>query len=170
MISTPLYWHPGPWPGKLAMASRPRGGDWLNDELRAWRKSGVDTILSLLTESEEEDLDLVEERRLALANGMDFLSFPIEDRQVPTSASELSATLENIECDLRAGRNVLLHCRQGIGRTGLVAACLLVRNGIDPESAIVQLTKSRGFQIPETVTQRHWIDTFAHTLSATHHG
>lgn len=152
------------------MASRPRGGDWLNDELQSWRQSGIDTVVSLLTKPEEQDLDLAEERRLALANGMEFLSFPIEDRQVPTSASELSATLDDIGRDLRAGRNVVLHCRQGIGRTGLVAACLLVRDGIDPESAIAQLTKSRGLQIPETLAQRHWIETFAHTLSATHHG
>jgi protein-tyrosine phosphatase len=141
------------------MSARPRGGDWLNDELQLWRQSGIDTIVSLLTPPEEQDLDLVEERRLALANDMGFMSFPSADRQVPNSASELSAILDHIDRDLHAGRNVLLHCRQGIGRTGLVAASLLARHGIDPESAITQLSKSRSLQIPETPTQRHWIRT-----------
>ena len=44
-MSTNLYWADGPWSGKLALAARPRGGDWLGDEISAWRKAGVDTIL-----------------------------------------------------------------------------------------------------------------------------
>jgi hypothetical protein len=56
MISTELHWVEGAWPGKLAMAARPRGGDWLQDELADWRRSGVNTVFSLLTEEEEHDL------------------------------------------------------------------------------------------------------------------
>ena len=44
-----LYWLNGPWQGKLAMAARPRGGDWLEDDLSSWKREGVDTVLSLLT-------------------------------------------------------------------------------------------------------------------------
>jgi len=57
-MPTNLYWADGPWPGKLALAARPRGGDWLEDEIAAWRKAGADTVLSLLTPDEEQDLDL----------------------------------------------------------------------------------------------------------------
>jgi hypothetical protein len=49
---TNLYWVDGPWPGKLALAARPRGGDWLGDEVVSWKRNGVDAVLSLLTPEE----------------------------------------------------------------------------------------------------------------------
>ncbi len=55
---TKLYWIDGPWRGKLAIAARPRGGDWIADEIASWRGSGVDVIVSLLTAEEERDLEL----------------------------------------------------------------------------------------------------------------
>lgn len=72
---TELYWLDGPWPGKLAVAARPRGGDWLGDEMTSWRRAGVDALLSLLTPDEERDLDLRSEANEAEANGIEFLSF-----------------------------------------------------------------------------------------------
>ena len=41
-----LFWIPGPWRGRLAIASRPRGGDWLDDEADAWRQADIDMLLS----------------------------------------------------------------------------------------------------------------------------
>jgi len=57
-VPTKLYWIKGPWPGKLALAARPRGGDWLEDEIAAWRDAGINAIVSLLTAEEEQELDL----------------------------------------------------------------------------------------------------------------
>ena len=131
---TELHWVEGPWPGKLALASRPRGGDWLEDEMTAWRRAGVDTVLSLLTPEEAQDLDLKGEAREARAKGMKFASLPIPDREVPNSESEVTAILDRLDADLSAGKKVVVHCRQGIGRTGLVAACLLVSKGLHPGS------------------------------------
>jgi hypothetical protein len=61
MISTQLFWIDGPWPGRLALAARPRGGDWLEDEMKAWAQSGVGTVVSLLTRDEELSLGLEKE-------------------------------------------------------------------------------------------------------------
>ena len=66
----------GPWPGKLAVAPRPRGGDWLEDEIASWRSNAIDIVLSLLTPEEEQDLDIVGEGRTVTAAGMKFLSLP----------------------------------------------------------------------------------------------
>src|SRR5205814_8025631 len=82
---TKLHWVSGPWPGRLAVASRPRGGDWLEDEIASWRQAGIDTVFSLLTPEEERDLDLADEGHQVRAHGMKFVSFPIPDRQVPSS-------------------------------------------------------------------------------------
>ena len=48
MPGTELHWVNGPWPGKLALSARPRDGGWLEDEIANWRRSGIDTVLSLL--------------------------------------------------------------------------------------------------------------------------
>jgi protein-tyrosine phosphatase len=62
---------------------------------------------------------------------------------------------------LASGRNVVIHCRQGVGRTGLVAACLLVARGESPETAVEKLSAARGVSTPETAEQRRWIDHYA---------
>jgi protein-tyrosine phosphatase len=156
-----LHWVDGAWPGKLALAARPRGGDWLEDELYAWRREGIDAVVSLLTPGEEESLDLNKEARLAKAQGMNFISFPINDREVPASQPALTGLLEKMNLDLSSGRNVVIHCRQGIGRTGLVAAALLVMKGWDPSAAVDYVSAARGVPVPETVEQRRWIDRYA---------
>lgn len=162
---TELHWVDGPWPGKLALAARPRGGDWLADEMSNWRRSGVDAVLSLLTPGEEDDLDLRDERPQAGSCGLDFLSYPIPDRQVPDSEAGLTLILEAVDATLSAGRNVVVHCRQGVGRTGLVAACLLVAKGLSPEDAVARLSAARGEAVPETAEQRRWIDRYAATFA-----
>jgi hypothetical protein len=63
-MGTELHWVDGPWPGKPAVASRPRGGDWLEDEIASWRRAGIDTVLSLL--APDEELDVRGGRSLAL--------------------------------------------------------------------------------------------------------
>lgn len=160
-----LYWVGGPWPGKLAIGPRPRGGDWLEGEIGGWSGVGMDTVLSLLTPEEEDTLDLKKEAALVREHGMSFVSLPIPDRQVPASPTELSATIDRVNTALSAGKNVLIHCRQGIGRTGLVAACMLVTKGWPPSTAIKHLTAIRGVVIPETAEQRDWIDHFAAILA-----
>lgn len=165
MIGTKLYWVNGPWPGRLALAARPRGGEWLEDEFAGWKHAGVNTVFSLLTHKEEEDLELANEASQAETHGMKFLSLPIADRQVPASQSALTKALAKLDSELAAGRNVVLHCRQGIGRTGLVAACLLLTKGIDADEAVKRLSEARGVKVPETAEQRRWIDHYASTFA-----
>jgi protein-tyrosine phosphatase len=165
-VATKLYWIDGPWPGKLAVASRPRGGDWLRDEIASWREAGVDTVLSLLTSEEEQSLELQHEANELKALRMGFLSLPIPDRQIPSSETEVAAMLEKLNARLSSGRNVLIHCRQGVGRSGLMAACLLISRGLDSGAAIQTVSKARGVPVPETREQRQWIDHYAETLAS----
>jgi protein-tyrosine phosphatase len=164
-MSTKLYWIDGPWLGKLAMAARPRGGDWLEDEMDDWRSAGVNIVLSLLTPEEEEDLNLTLESRTAEEAGLKFLSLPIPDRQVPPSPSQVAPVLDELDADLASGKNAVIHCRQGVGRSGLIAACLLVTRGENPGSAVVELERARGTTVPETAEQRAWIDLYASSLT-----
>jgi protein-tyrosine phosphatase len=156
-----LYWLDGPWPGKLAVAARPRGGDWLSDEIENWKSAGIKAVLSLLTAEEEAELNLQSESREAKAQGLGYLSFPIPDRQVPKSEARLSEILDKATHELATGKNLVVHCRQGIGRSGLVAACLLIKSGLSPGAAVDKVSAARGISVPETDEQRDWIDHFA---------
>jgi protein-tyrosine phosphatase len=158
---TELHWVEGPWAGRLAVASRPRGGDWLPEELTRWRQAGLDAVLSLLTPEEEGELDLRDEEPEVKGAGMKFLSLPIPDRQVPGSETELTATIDELDAILSSGKNVAVHCRQGIGRTGLVAACLLMTKGLSSDAAIRRVTAARSLEIPETAEQLQWINRYA---------
>jgi len=144
--------------GRAGPSPRPRGGEWLEDELVNWSRAGVNAVFSLLTPEEEQDLDLAAEPSQAKALGLRFLSFPIQDRRTPDSEAGLASALDELDNELTAGRNVVLHCRQGIGRTGLVAACLLIARGVGPEAAVRRLSAIRRVAVPETAEQRRWID------------
>jgi protein-tyrosine phosphatase len=162
-----VYWIEGPWQGKLAVGPRPRGGDWLKDDVAKWKGAGISSVLSLLTPEEERDLDLGREAGEVRAQGLDFTSFPIPDRQIPRSEAKFSEVLEIAARDLSAGKNVLVHCRQGIGRSGLAAACLLVKNGLSPGAAVDTISAAGGLTVPETTEQRDWIHHFAAALTGT---
>lgn len=162
-----LYWLDGLWPGKLAVAPRPRGGDWLEDDIDSWKRAEVNVVLSLLTPDEERELDLRREAGEVRRQGMEFSSFPIPDRQIPRSEALWADVLERINGSLSSGKNVLVHCRQGIGRSGLVAACLLVKKGMSPGAAIESVSATRGLSVPETSAQRDWIEHYAVALMDT---
>ncbi len=152
-----LFWIPGPWRGKLTVMTRPRGGDWLHDELRGWRRAGVDVVVCLLESHEAALLDLADESKLAATNGIQFISFPIADRGVPNSFQASLALFASVTNALDEGRTVAIHCRQGIGRSGLVAAGILATSGVQPEQSIKIVSAARGLAVPETDAQVLWI-------------
>jgi len=69
-MHTQRYDIPGTWPGRLAIMPRPRGGDCLDEEVRAWREQGIQLVLSALTKDEIEELQLGAERARCEANGI----------------------------------------------------------------------------------------------------
>lgn len=152
-----LFWIPGPWNGRLAVITRPRGGDWLDDEIAGWRRAGLDVIVSLLEIEEAAQLQLDREEVAARARGMEFLSFPIPDRGVPNSVAATRSLLETIARRLESGKTVAIHCRQGIGRSGLIATASLMTSGISAERAVATVSAARGIQVPETHAQLHWL-------------
>jgi len=156
-----LFWVPGPWSGRLAIMPRPRGNEWLEDEIQSWRRSGVDAVVSLLTADEIADLGLADEAALCDAAEIEFVSFPVSDRNVPTSARALSDLLTELNERLAKGKGIAVHCRQGVGRAALIAICLLVQSGFVPEKAMERVSTARGCPVPETDEQRRWIVAFA---------
>jgi len=163
-MRTSLYWIDGPWPGRLAIMPRPRGGDWLDDEIRLWRRAGADVLVSLLTREEEAELMLTDEQEICRTNSIEFVSFPIVDRSVPVSVEAFHDQVNQLAEQLANGKNVAVHCRQGIGRAALVAICLLILSGKEPAASIERVSAARGCPVPETPEQRRWIADFAAAL------
>jgi len=156
-MNTRLFWIPGPWRGKLAVASRPRGGDWLDDEINGWRKAGLDVVVCLLEKDEAAQFELDHEGDVAESKGVRFVSFQIPDRGVPASTREALSLFSTISAALEAGKNVAVHCRQGIGRSGLIAAGVLLTSGMGVDKALELVGAARGEVVPETQAQLQWI-------------
>jgi protein-tyrosine phosphatase len=162
----------GPWwidtghAGRLAILPRPRGGDWMEDETRAWSRAGIDTVVSLLEPDETADLDLGNEEWACQAAGIRFVSLPIPDRGLPGSRIPVSALAADLAGSIMAGQRVGVHCRQGVGRSAVVAACILIALGVDPAVALSRIATARGLPVPETPDQRQWVMDFARSVVA----
>ena len=156
-----IYWIPGPWVGKLAILGRPRGGDWLTDEVEGWREAGVQVVVSLLSAEETRELGLADEAHVVNVNGLNFISFPINDYNVPASEGAARQLVNDLEEMLAQGQNVGIHCRAGVGRSSLVAACLFVDHGEDSEISFQRIGTARGLAVPDTSAQRQWVSEFA---------
>jgi protein-tyrosine phosphatase len=163
-MRTELYWIEGPWPGRLAIMPRPRGGDWLEDEVSSWQRVGIDTIVSALTAEESAELDLGREQELCEEAGIDFIAFPVTDRGVPSSVNAALQLVRRLEQGLGQGRKIAIHCRQGIGRASLLAACVLAAGGVDAATAFERIAIARGCAVPDTSEQREWVMQFARVV------
>ena len=147
-------------PGQLFLATRPRGGDWLEVDLANWKRAGIDRIISLLTLEEERELELGIEANLVRELGLDFQNFPISDREVPEDEEAFAEFIEELHRSLQSGDRVLVHCRQGIGRAGMVAVAALTAHGETPTLAIETVSAARGRSVPETPERLRWIARF----------
>lgn len=111
--------------------------------------SGISLVVSLVSDKELEDKspDFAE----AIANeafGAKRMSFPIEDYGVPSDRMGFLSLSHDMAKSLEAGQGILVHYGAGIGRTGTLAASVIMSLGIDPEIA-KRLVREAGFG-PET--------------------
>ncbi len=144
----------------LGIMSRPLGSDDLQEEIIHWKKLGIDTIVSFLTDEENEELDLEYERMDCRREGFEFIKFPIEDGDVPDSYLKTKELVISLAEKIRENQKVLLHSRGGIGRTSMIAASILVKNGLRIKDAFEVITKIRGIKVPDTEAQKTWVEEF----------
>ena len=159
-MAVTIFWIDSDKSGRIGIMPRPRGGDWLEDEVISLRDSGADVVVSLLENEELTELELVEEQSLCEKRGLQYISFPIPDRNVPESAQE-TARLGDMLAQLASkGENVVIHCRQGIGRSSIIAAIVLTSQGATVEEAFERISKARGRPVPDTPEQKEWVADF----------
>ncbi|GBC62603.1 hypothetical protein DENIS_3575 [Desulfonema ishimotonii] len=164
-MPTKIFWIDVPSKGKIGIMPRPRGGDWLKSEITSFQNEGVDIMVSLLTFAETEELGLCEEASLCEHCGITFYSLPIPDRNAPESILKTKITLDLLNNLSKQGKNIAIHCRQGIGRSGLIAASVLVNQSISVSEAFRRIEAARGCTVPDTAEQKEWVSSFADFIS-----
>lgn len=152
-----LYWVDCPAPGRLAVGARPRGGLWLEDDLAALKSEGVDTLVCMMVPGELPELQLEDEPLLTVEAGMRFAWLPVPDLSPPTDDS-IIPHIELLRDELLAGRTVVAHCRQGVGRSPMCVASLLVMLGVPATEAWSRIQAVRGRDVPDTAAQGRWVE------------
>ena len=161
LLNSPIsdcYWvHPG----QLLAGEYPR--DWDDDTSR--HKAGVVFFLDL-TEAGEYGLrpyrPLFREEAVAPGQAVDHCRMPIRDMDTPTP-QEMVRILDTIDAQLAEGHTVYVHCFGGIGRTGTVVGCYLVRHGKSGREALDEIESLRRDvpaawqRSPETEMQRQMV-------------
>lgn len=155
--SNGLYWVETRTPGRLAILRRPASAEAVDAAIADWLAAGMDMVVCLLDHDEVAQLGLEGEAEACGRAGLVFVHCPIEDLGVPASTARIVPVLQRIGDTLRRGGSVGIHCQQSIGRSGLMASCLLVAFGFEPVEAFHVISKSRGMPVPETQEQRRWI-------------
>ncbi len=140
---------------------RPRGGEWLEGEIKYFKKEGVDSIVSLLTLPEIIELNLSKEKNLCKENCIEFFSVPVEDRGIPESIHEIYYVVSILADHVKNGKKIAVHCRQGIGRSSLLAASLLTFMNMPVDEAFKRIEQSRGREVPDTIGQKKWVSSFS---------
>ena len=119
---------PGMWAGSVQ-------GRWERDlaaDIRALEKEYETSVLvSLMEKHEYQGYRIPELLEQDDIGNIEILRFAIKDMGVPQEAESegFEAFVRDVVQRLEQGQNVVVHCRGGLGRTGTLAACVLVALG-----------------------------------------
>ncbi len=144
----------------LAIVLRPRGDDWLENDLERIRMVGIQTIVSTVEPWEARELGLAEEGPTVERLGMRFISYPLRDRSVPSDRHAFTEFVVKLGKRLKSGEKIGVHCQGCIGRSTIVTASTLIKLGWSAERALDEIEVARGCSVPDTEEQRDWIVEF----------
>lgn len=136
------------------------GGHWDRDleaDLDVITSWGATALLCLIEDCELAELQ-VEQLEQEAQSRLAYYHLPIVDGDIPDAAGELAWQQigANLRQRLQAGERIVIHCKGGLGRTGLMAACLLIDLGEDPDNAIRRVRAARPGAI-ETAKQESYL-------------
>ncbi|TWT95750.1 protein-tyrosine phosphatase family protein [Neorhodopirellula pilleata] len=173
-LPTPLprtYWV---WDGKLlagAYAGQPEENAH-RKRLEGLFQAGMRTFVNLMEKDEVNNLgqpfapyeDVLRSIALDANETVECLRFPIIDQHITTN-EQMTAILDAIDGSIAGGRPVYVHCFGGIGRTGTVICCWMLRHGIATNENVFDLLQTlreadveRSWrEAPENQTQRDFV-------------
>lgn len=133
-------------PGKVQPGAM--SGSWQRDlglDLDAVSEWGAVAVLTLIEDHELATLKVTDMGAQVRARHMDWFHLPIPDVSVPDAAFERQwkTVGPDLMNRLRAGFDVLVHCKGGLGRAGTIAARLMVELGVAPAEAVKAVRSAR---------------------------
>ena len=143
--------------GYFAIMAHPASTASLTSAISEVAALGFHQVVSLLEPAEADALGLAREAELVTSQSMKFVSFAIPDMGVPVGSEDFVHLVHELFTRIDAGENTLIHCRGGIGRSGLLAAAVLLLDGKDVEAAFARVSQMRGRPVPETAQQGDWL-------------
>jgi protein-tyrosine phosphatase len=155
---TKIYWiHQFDNGSKLGIMPRPRGDDWLEEEIIKFKKQNIGVWVSLLEPHETNELGLRKQSSLCSKHELRFINFPIVDRGVPEKGSKVDQLINQLTLKIQDGETVVIHCRMGIGRSSIIAGAILLQYGFKTERILQKITTARGLKVPDTEQQVQWL-------------
>jgi len=150
-------------PGKKgpSMSGAPWDRDLAIDLDRLTREHQVGVLVCLLQEQELVRLGIPTLEADARARGLTVYRLPIPDGGTPEDLEAVHRLVDAILAEVSSGRRVVVHCAGGLGRSGTIGGCYLVRRGHSPDEALRALVAARGQSCPENDPQRRFIRQFA---------
>ncbi len=141
--------------------------DLETDLERLKEEYGVGVLVSLMERDEYSDLQIPELFQKAEEQGMEVLYLPIPDYGVPNASADddYKPFIEDIANRIEEGETVVVHCRGGLGCSGLVAASVLVVLGHSAEEAIDTVRGAREGAV-ETPDQEDRVRLFEMEIKA----
>lgn len=112
-------------------------------KLKQYLECGITYFVDLTQTSEKDDyFDLVDDEALQmnLAQQVQYKRCPIPDFDIPTKEG-MKEILDTIDSAVASNHKVYVHCRGGIGRTGMTVGCYLARHGSTGEEALQQVNR-----------------------------
>ncbi len=157
-MATRIYWvHKFKSSAQLGIMSRPRGNEWLEEEILSVKKQGAKVIISLLEKDEIRELGLERQSEICAKYEIVYLHFSIPDRSIPDQDKNLHNFLKQIKERINQGDSTIVHCRMGIGRSSIIAGCLMLQDGYKPDELFSHISKVRGLKVPDTDEQEEWL-------------
>jgi len=154
--------------GSITMMPKPPGGSQLNAYIEYLKSRNIDVLISLLQYEEINSHSLSQEGIACDESYIEFISFPIKDHDIPQFFIPFNHLIEQLVKRIESDKNIAIHCYAGIGRTGLVAASILIKMGLQVDQALIKLSQVRGIRVPETIQQISWLHHHADNLSNQH--
>jgi protein-tyrosine phosphatase len=143
--------------GSFALMARPGSGSSVAADIVDIAAQGYNRVASMLADDEAQMLGLAKEKQQVEQASMAFDQFAIVDMQLPQSLQAFAEFSRDLYQRASSGENVVVHCRAGIGRSGITAAAVLLHHGMLAEDAFAQISHKRGLAVPDTQEQYDWI-------------
>jgi protein-tyrosine phosphatase len=163
-------------PGRLGMTFAP--GMWAGSVRGRWERDlatdmreleeehEADVLVSLMEDHEYRGYQISDLLERDSIGNIEILRFAIADMGVPREAQseQFEAFVQDVVQRLEQGQNVVVHCRGGLGRTGTLAACVLIALGRHTSDEAIDAVRAARKGTVQTREQEDFVRIFEGTV------